>query len=348
MKKNRNMKKREIQAVQEEILVDVADKEQRKTTRLGAIIAIVAVIGAAYGFLFKITIGFLNVWSENGIIYWYMQILFLLILAMLIIIFFDIVLYVLSDLKRYNTLAQNYKQYDQQSDNKYMRLLNDFRFYTIMLFFVLELSVPLATIYTDNFPKWVMILFTCLDTVGGIVFGVPWIKRKNKEEVKKMILNAGRKIGKLIIIVAYCLSIGSIFVVNNKATISVNYSAGGIVDISNTSAESYTELNIEIHNWDNKIIYTESVEKEKLLFAREDKYVNNEIDGKKVAEGLLINCERIHWRYILDLKEAITEPGKYYVLITAHQDGKRVCLINSFLVENKEYVFAEDEMEKEY
>ena len=39
---------------------------------------------------------------------------------------------------------------------------------------------------------------------------------------------------------------------------------------------------------DGEKIYTESVEKEKLLFAREDKYVNNEVDGEKVAEGILI------------------------------------------------------------
>ena len=61
-KKNKNMKKREIQKMQvenqqevlgadvdknqvenqQEILVDAAEKEQRRTTRLGAIIAIVA------------------------------------------------------------------------------------------------------------------------------------------------------------------------------------------------------------------------------------------------------------------------------------------------------------------
>lgn len=69
-KKNKKMKKTEIHKMQVEnqqaILVDAAEKEQRRTSRLGAIIAIVAVIGTICAFLFKMTISSLNVWSERG------------------------------------------------------------------------------------------------------------------------------------------------------------------------------------------------------------------------------------------------------------------------------------------
>ena len=95
-KKNRNVKKIELQITQaenqpevvsadvdktqvenrQEILGDATEKEQRRTTRLGAIIAIVAVIGTECAFLFKKTINSLNVWSEQGIMYWYFQALF--------------------------------------------------------------------------------------------------------------------------------------------------------------------------------------------------------------------------------------------------------------------------------
>ena len=121
----------------------------------------------------------------------------------------------------------------------------------------------------------------------------------------------------------------------------------GII-ICNTSAENYNGLDIEIWNMDGEKIYTESVEKEKLLFAREDKYVNNEVDGEKVAEGILINSECLHWKYMFDLKEVINESGEYCVSITVHQDGKSAFLINSLSIENKEYIFAKDSMEKDY
>lgn len=349
-KKNKNMKKREIQKMQvenhQEILVDAAEKEQRRTTRLGAIVAIVAVIGTLSAFLFKMTISSLNVWSEQGVMYWYLQALFLFALSTSVIIFIDIVLYVISDLKRYNMLEQNYKQYDQESDNRYMYLLNDFRIYTIMLFLVFILAIPLSAIYGEESQKWSRILGSCLCTFIGIVLVVQWVKNNSKEEIKRILLNVGEKIAKWMFVALFCSTISAIFIVNNKATISVNYNADGIVEICNTSAESYNGLDIEIWNTDGEIIYIESVEKEKLLFAREDKYVNNEVDGKKMAEGILINSECLHWKYMLDLKEVMNESGEYCVSITVHQDGKRVLLINSLSVENKEYIFAKDNMEK--
>lgn len=367
-KKNKKMKKREIHKMQvenqqkvlsangdkeqvenqQEILVDAAEKEQRRTTRLGAIIAIVAVIGTICAFLFKMTISSLNVWSERGVIYWYLQALFLFALSTSVIIFIDIVLYVISDLKRYNMLDQNYKQYDQESDNRYMYLLSDFRIYTIMIIFVFILSIPLSAIYGEESQKWSGILASCLCAVVVIVLVVQWVKHKSKEEIKRILLKVGGKIAKWMFVALLCFTIGAIFIVNNKATISVSYNADGIVEICNTSAESYNGLDIEIRNMDGEKIYTESVEKEKLLFAREDKYVNNEVDGEKVAEGILINSECLHWKYMFDLKEVINESGEYCVSITVHQDGKSAFLINSLSVENKEYFFAKDSMEKDY
>ena len=150
---------------QQEILVDSTEKEQRRTTRLGAIVAIVAVIGTLCVFLFKMSMAALNVWSEQGVMYWYLQALFLFALSTSVIIFIDIVLYVISDLKRYNTLDQNYKQYDQESDNRYMYLLSDFRIYTIMIIFVFILSIPLSAIYGEESQKWSGILVSCLCAV---------------------------------------------------------------------------------------------------------------------------------------------------------------------------------------
>ena len=88
---------------QSEMKADGTDKEQRRTTRLGAIIAIVAVVGTLCGFLFKMTIRSLNVWSEQGIMYWYLQSHCLLALSTSVLIFIDIIFFLIGDLKRYDT-----------------------------------------------------------------------------------------------------------------------------------------------------------------------------------------------------------------------------------------------------
>ena len=100
-KKNKSRKQRKVENQQkrllketdvaqiekhQEMLTDDVDKEQRRNTRLGAIIAIVAIIGTACAFLFKMTINTLNVWSEQGLIYWYLKVLFLSALSISVII----------------------------------------------------------------------------------------------------------------------------------------------------------------------------------------------------------------------------------------------------------------------
>lgn len=333
---------------QQEMLVDDVDKEQRRATRLGAIIAIVAIVGALCTFLFKMTINSLNIWSERGIIYWYLQSLFSLALSTSVIIFIDIVWYVISDLKRYNTEASDYKQYDSVSDTRYKYLLNDFKIYIIMLILVVMVSIPLSIIYTEEGERWSSILASCFCAFLGMALLVIWIKDKSREDIKKALFFVGEKIWKWVIVGFLCLAIGVIFVANNKAIINVKYNINGTVEICNTSSENYSGMDIVICNMADEKIYEKSVEKEELLFAKEEKYVNDSVGGKKVAEGILINDEWLHWKYIFDLKEAMSEPGKYYMSIIAHQDGKSALLVNSFLVDEKEYIFAQDHIEKEY
>ena len=55
-----------------------------------------------------------------------------------------------------------------------------------------------------------------------------------------------------------------------------------------------------------------------------------------------------HFTKRIFAKEVINESGEYCVSITVHQDGKSAFLINSLSVENKEYIFAKDSMEKDY
>ncbi len=333
---------------QQEVLPDEVDKEQRRTTRLGAIIAIVAIVGALCTFLFKMTINTLNVWSKQGLIYWYLQVLFLSALSISVIIFIDIVTYVICDLKRHNIVKQNYKQYDEISDGKYENLLTEFKMYISMLFLIYSLAIPLSGIYADKEQKWSSIVATIVLVISGILFLVRWIKKQSREDIKKVLKYVVVKIIKGVLVGLFCLAIGITFVTNNKAMIEIDFNKAGIIEICNTSADSYKGLEIKICNMDDDVIYEKSVEKEDVLLAREFKYIKDENDGKKVAEGIIVNSEWLHWKYIFELKKIMNESGKYYISITVHQEGKSVVLLNSFLVDDKEFIFAQDNIQKEY
>ena len=330
------------------MLIDNADTEQRRANRLGAIIAILVVLGTLCAFIFKMTISSINVWSEHGIIYWYLQLLFLSALSTLVILFVDMILYVVSDLKRHNIMDKNYQQYDEVSDKRYMHLINDFSIYIILLFIIFCLYFPISVIYEDDKQKWNGIVASCGMFLAGVLFLLFWIREKGEKEIKLGIKNAFYKFANLVFVALGCYVISVAIVVNNKTTIEVNYNADGRMVICNTSTESYNGLDIEIRKIDGEMIYVKSFEKKELLFAREDKYINNEFNGEKMDEGLLVTSEWLHWKCLFDLKEAVNEPGEYYVSIIVHNNGKRVQLINSFLTRNNEYFFAKDSMVKEY
>ena len=332
----------------QEMLTDDVEKEQRRNTRLGAIIAIVAIVGTACAFLFKMTVNTLNVWSEHGVTYWYLKGLFLSALSISVIIFIDIVIYVISDLKRHNISNENYKQYDQISDEKYKNLLTEFKIYILMLFFIYSLVIPLSAIYVESEQRWSSIVASVFCLFFVIRLFVMWMKGKSREDIKKSLINVIEKSGKLAFVGLLCLILGLVFVTNTTTTVKVKYELDGIVEICNTSAENYYGLDIAICNMDDEQIFEKSVEKEELLLAKEDKYVKDEVDGKKGAEGILLNSEWLHWKYIFDLKEIVDEQGKYYISVMVYQKGKSALLLNSFLVEENEYTFAQDSIEKEY
>lgn len=333
---------------QQERSTDEVDIEQRRTTRLGAIIAIVAIIGTICAFLFRLTINTLNVWSEQGVIYWYLKVFFLSALSIALIICIDMVIYVMSDLQRHDILNQDYKQYDHISDEKYKCLLADFKIYTMMFLALCSLSILLSAFYADKNQRWIDMLIFVLILIVGILIMIISTKDKSKQDIKKTLMNFINKFGKMLIMGCLCFIVGFVFVINAKTTINVNFSSDGMVEICNTSAENYSGLDIMIYNMADEIIYEKSVEEEEVLIATEEKYVNGEVDGKKVDEGILLNSELLHWKYKFDLREMLDETGRYYISVIAYQEGKRVALRNSFLVNEKEYVFAQDTMEKKY
>lgn len=133
---------------------------------------------------------------------------------------------------------------------------------------------------------------------------------------------------------------------NNSASIQIDYNGSGEIVIENSTTGGYQGLDIQIYNFDEEIVYSESVEKNKLLFAHEYKYINEDKEKKK-NEGMFLNSEYIHWSYLFDLKEHV-DNGDYFVYITVYNGDRRAELVNSFIIKDGKCFFAKDSMEKNY
>ena len=161
------------------------------------------------------------------------------------------------------------------------------------------------------------------------------------ENIRKTI---GWKFLELVGVTILCYCFGRAVVTSsNIMTINIDYNQTGTVVINNASNMNYEGLVIEIHNAYDEEIYYELVEKEKLLVAQEGKHIKD-----IVGEASLVNDEKLYWKYILDLEQVIDESGKYNIVVIVNQKEKNVVLENDFVKEGKEYIFAKDNMKKNY
>lgn len=354
MKKSRKTKKNKEKLIKREkknfddVQKDELDKEQRRATRLGAIIAIVAIIGTLCTFMVKVTLGLINVWPQKGMLYWYLMALFLCALSTIIIILFDIIRYILCDLKRYDVLDSNCKLYDDVSDKSYSYISKEFKTYAIMISCAFFTLIPLEAVYVEKSQRERCIVVSTICLCIGIMMTVIWLKTSSKEERKKTFMTILNCLGKWFVcsIICYCILV--IYIDNKQSIIEIDYGANGNISIYNSSANEYNGLEIQVYDRNSENIYTECVDKDNLLFAREEHYISAEVDGEKVLEGALIASEILHWTYIFDLKEIINESGKFAVNIIVYQDNETIELINYTIVESGEFTFAQRKLKKKY
>ena len=350
--KKKTKEKTKIWKEQQELRQDMMkeeEEEQRRTTRMAAIVAILAVAGAILTFFFTMTIKVLNIWSKEGIIFQYLQILAVILLSIMIMILIDMVFYLWFDLKRHDVLNANYKRYDKKSDEGYMNLIYDVKIYgeTLGIFMIPVLFFYI--IYGEKSMKQSGIILL-LGIVGFAIYGFKYrLKGINKNILKVIVRKRGWKLLKLFALGIVCYYFVFSIVINSDiTTINIDYNKTGIVVINNESSRNYESLKIEIYNVHDEKIYFDSVEEDKLLYAKEDKNIKSMIDDKVVGEGLALNDERLYWKYSFDLQEVIKEPGKYYIYISVYQNENNVVLGNTFFKDEKEYIFAKDKMKKNY
>lgn len=325
------------------------DKESRRSTRLGTIIAIVAVLGTICTVLFKITRGIINEWPESGYIYYiYIWGLFIASLAAAVMMFLEIIWFVVGDLKRYNLLNENYTQYDSLSDERYYRLVTDFKIFTMGLLVLLMLLIPVSLLWSDT-PPQKYLYFAATVMLGGIgIFGVVEGVKKRKiciNKMKKIVYTVGVWLLMSLLVFIFMLTV----IQGNTAIVNVDFGKDGKVLITNESAENFESLKIFIYDSLDNIVSEDDILKSDLLFAKETKHVSTEYDnGKEIGKAQVIDGETLYWKYQFKLNDLKLITGRYCIWIVIQQDGRSVEIINMFEVNNYNYIYGTDSISKNY
>ncbi len=322
------------------------DFEQRRSNRLGAIIGILAAIGAILIFVFNFLINAINMWPLQGYSYQYVQILMVIVVTSIILIIFRAVTYCYYDLKRHNIKDKDYKKYDIISDEKFSLIIEEVEICLSLLAFTLYALLPIQK-FSEN-SKMGKISGGLLVIIPTII-AIAVIYYKRKHILNSIIANI-KRVGYTVILGIFVYYIGFLLVVIKDATISIDYNVDGNVKIINVAGE-YTEFNIYIYELDsNKLVWMNIIEDTDVHKAREVIKINNTVsDIKGTSEGVLLKSEILYSSCKINLDDIkdILMNKEYCIVITSEQEGKSVQIINTF-TKDEGYAFTQDRMTKKY
>ena len=336
--KSQNIKRKALQE----------DLEPRRSTRVGAVIAISAIVGTVCVVLFQLSLYAVDIFPKEGLAYGYAIALYCFVLATALITVWDIVSYVIADLKRYNVIERGYSSFDELSDKKYMILIEGFKRHMMFYAGAALIIIPLSAIYGNLKDVWPDMIVTVEMLILGVFFFYKWWKKAKYDErwhgIKNIFLSLLKCVGTMVLCYLFMVAMA----INSESILEIRYSESGQVDILHESLESYEELKITIKNNENIVMYEDVVNRKELLWAQEDEYVQNIIGGEKIDEGIVVSGARLYWRYIFDLDKIIENDGGYMITITVKGDEKYVVIQNTFIVNNQKYIFAKENIEKDY
>ena len=335
------------------------DEEQRRTTRLGALLEIVTFVYTICDISWKsMKKMFLGV-PQTGILFWWIRMEFLIIGATVSIVLCHIVWYIVTDLQQYNLKNSNYKLFDKESDNRFQRLINNTIIYSQILCVYMASSLIIGAICSDGLEKLEYIVIIILFSIMFLMLLYMYRKELTKDKVWKTLKKYGCKFTILTLVSFLC----SVIVINidysKTATINVLFETDGQIVLQNSSGEFEYNMQIEIYDSEG-VIYKDNMEISdedipNLLRSREEVYAigtNNKDNIETNDKGVIYGKEQLHWKYFFDLNnemdKKLDEGRMYQIVITVDRDKKSYEVVNQFYKVNDKYVFCTEDITKTY
>lgn len=315
--------------------------EQRRANRLGAVIGILAVMTTIWLVAFNLLKRFMLIGGVQDITNLYIKVLLIIIVSVGCLVFLRLICFVFADLERYDVLKEGYKQCDENSDKSYNLLVKEFKLYCIFLYVILLFEIPVSLVAGGIVEINCAGIIILILIVIVLLTVVKLIKCK-KINAKLLLWN----LLKLILIGSTVTLVGIVAVIPTKSVVDIEFKKNGDVIIANTSTLPFAELKWTLYDEMGQEIHRENISKERMLFAKEEKYVSS-IYKNDGTESLSFDGERIHWRYDFNLNVLMLEKNHYIIKIDVMQQGRHVELWNSFEL-NGDYKYAMNVMHKDY
>ena len=335
------------------------DEEQRRSTRIAALLVIVAAVWAICNFSWKLLAKTILVVPQTGVLFWWIVGGFSIIVASALIILIYILDFIVTDLQRYNLKNPDYQSCDEKSDIRFQSLVDNTIIHLQMIYIYIASSLVIDAICSDGWERVEFIIIIIIIIILFLVLLYKYRKKMKKDKVWKTLKKYGCKFIILVIVSSLCL----VFVINivypKTATINVLFESDGQIVLYNSSGEFEYNMQIEVDGAEG-VVYKNNVEISNedipnLLRSREEVYgigVNNKEKDEKKDNGVIMEKEQLCWKYFFDLNNEVDkkldEGRMYYIVITVDRDKKSYEVVNQFYKENDQYVFCTENITKTY
>lgn len=314
------------------------DKETRRTSRCGIVLAIIAIIAGVLTIIYNYIKKFSKIIVlENKLLIIWCYLFMICMLSLIILIVVEGLVYAFKDIKRYNVKDEKYKNYDDISDEFYNYLIFDLRGVVASSIASLVLFWLFYAIYIPKMTD--KILYFAIFGIATLVILVYIISKR------KTLITKGKFIGLFIIkFMVIFVIVGSIIPSARQSKIIINFDMNKVI-IENESENEYDNMQICIYNNKNEEIVSHTVDEYELLLAED---VNSQVLDEIEGEISYSPRNSLYWTYEYNIEKLDLKPGKYNIVIDVQQGNTKLHFENEFIYNKKQTKYAKKEFIKTY
>lgn len=322
------------------------ESEEIRNSRLATLIAIVAILTTIALFLFKCVKNIITLWPEDGYLYIILNWgIFCIPLAAFILIFIDIVRFVMKDLIRYDLKNPDRKKYSVYSDNCYAELISDFKIMIGVIAIFLALYGFIFAILQGTWEGILIISTYIFVAVVFLVIGIIEIKKHgiNKKLIIEVVKKVGIFLGVLFIVFIFSLA----GVTGKRDKIYASYDRDGLITLMGYNTDSIGDINFSINVLDGAEEVSGGIDEKDIFIANATKkmmYTNEK--GDTYAKTQDLDGEKMYWKTFLDIKSFELKDGRYTITIMISQNNQMIEFENMFEVYGKQYNFATEKIDE--
>lgn len=320
---------------------------ERRSNRSAILLAVLGLVSVVFVVIVKLV--------YNSIVNWpidseFLSIIIrgsiLLIVSMLFLLSWDIITFLINDLKRNDVLDEEYKKFDKIADQKFSLLVKDFKLFLQISFIICVILGLILLALGEEWKSFIIVLFVFI-IISYITLKF-WYGKNDKNAKKNQIFYIINQLIKAIPLAAILFLVTTSLVISSIFyKVLLNYSSNGIVDIQNMGA--FEKVTITIVDSKNNNIYEKKLNKDELLYARNNVIHVSKLDnGRKIESIVNLSKEDVSWRYKFDLRKLQLDGQQYSIKIVLYKEKSEAQITNMFNITQNGYMFTRNSIESEY